>query len=110
MLIEAAVGTSYPLVDHRLYRHHCTVLNNKGVKDLSLLGRPLSKVCIVDNNPYAYRAQPRNSLAVSPATNPSFRSQRPHLGSVVAAAPSCFTTRSRVEHHLAVPHILLHCR
>eukprot|EP01064_Diplonema_japonicum_P018408 TRINITY_DN27096_c0_g1_i1.p1 TRINITY_DN27096_c0_g1~~TRINITY_DN27096_c0_g1_i1.p1 ORF type:complete len:296 (+),score=42.37 TRINITY_DN27096_c0_g1_i1:56-889(+) len=50
---------------HRLYRQHCTFSNGAYIKDLSLLGRPLHKVCIIDNSPVAYLFQPGNALACS---------------------------------------------
>jgi CTD small phosphatase-like protein 2 len=34
---------------YRLYRNHCSILNNDFVKDISLIGRDLSKTIIVDN-------------------------------------------------------------
>eukprot|EP00756_Hemistasia_phaeocysticola_P009303 Hpha_TRINITY_DN14864_c0_g1::TRINITY_DN14864_c0_g1_i1::g.168940::m.168940/K15731/CTDSP; carboxy-terminal domain RNA polymerase II polypeptide A small phosphatase len=47
---------------HRLFREHCSLTNGAYVKDLSLLGRPLHKICIIDNSPVAYLFQPRNAL------------------------------------------------
>lgn len=53
----------------RLFREHCcTVLNDQGrtvhVKDLSLLGRPLDQVAIVDNSCVAYAYQQRNAIPI----------------------------------------------
>eukprot|EP00756_Hemistasia_phaeocysticola_P006525 Hpha_TRINITY_DN13876_c0_g1::TRINITY_DN13876_c0_g1_i1::g.69636::m.69636/K15731/CTDSP; carboxy-terminal domain RNA polymerase II polypeptide A small phosphatase len=50
---------------HRLYRDHCSQTNGAYVKDLSLLGRPLEQICIIDNSPVAYLFQPRNALPCS---------------------------------------------
>lgn len=50
------------LGDLRLFREHCSHTNGAYVKDLSLLGRPLHKICIIDNSPVAYLFQPRNAL------------------------------------------------
>jgi RNA polymerase II subunit A small phosphatase-like protein len=55
---------------HLLTRVHCTatlgVAGGGGstafVKDLSLLGRPLHRVIIIDNSPAAYVLQPRNAI------------------------------------------------
>jgi len=47
---------------HRLFREHCSHTNGAYVKDLSLLGRQLHKICIIDNSPVAYLFQPRNAL------------------------------------------------
>jgi RNA polymerase II subunit A small phosphatase-like protein len=50
------------LIHHRLYRQHCTNTNGLFVKDLSLLGRPLERVVIVDNSPTAFLWHPRNAI------------------------------------------------
>ncbi|KAJ9465146.1 putative phosphatase PSR2 [Diplonema papillatum] len=47
---------------HRLFREHCSHTNGAYVKDLSLLGRPLHKICIIDNSPVAYLFQSHNAL------------------------------------------------
>eukprot|EP01010_Urceolus_cornutus_P002383 NODE_303_length_1819_cov_851.807910_g245_i0.p1 GENE.NODE_303_length_1819_cov_851.807910_g245_i0~~NODE_303_length_1819_cov_851.807910_g245_i0.p1 ORF type:complete len:308 (-),score=45.65 NODE_303_length_1819_cov_851.807910_g245_i0:751-1674(-) len=47
---------------HRLFRDSCSVVNGLFVKDLSLLGRPLNRVSIIDNSPTSFLFQPRNSL------------------------------------------------
>eukprot|EP01061_Rhynchopus_euleeides_P025893 TRINITY_DN4212_c0_g1_i13.p1 TRINITY_DN4212_c0_g1~~TRINITY_DN4212_c0_g1_i13.p1 ORF type:complete len:253 (+),score=98.63 TRINITY_DN4212_c0_g1_i13:115-873(+) len=47
---------------HRLFREHCSHTNGAYVKDLSLLGRPLQKICIIDNSPVAYLFQSHNAL------------------------------------------------
>ena len=52
-----------PLVDildphglcaYKLFREHCTFVNNAFVKDLSRVGRSLKDTIIVDNSPVAY--------------------------------------------------------
>ncbi|KAF8291987.1 putative mitochondrial import inner membrane translocase subunit TIM50 [Trypanosoma cruzi] len=48
----------------RLYREHCSILNGAYVKDLSLLGRELSQVAIVDNSPVTYLFQQRNAIPI----------------------------------------------
>jgi TFIIF-interacting CTD phosphatase-like protein len=48
----------------RLFREHCTEMRNARVKDLSLLGRPLERVAIIDNSPVAYLFQPRNAIPI----------------------------------------------
>lgn len=53
------------LVQHRLFRQHCTYTNGLYVKDLSRLNRPLDRVVIIDNSPTAYLFHPRNALPVT---------------------------------------------
>jgi RNA polymerase II subunit A small phosphatase-like protein len=52
-----------PLVDiidpdricsYKLFREHCTYMNNAYVKDLTRLGRLMTDIIIVDNSPVAY--------------------------------------------------------
>jgi len=52
------------VVDFRLFREHCTDVDGTYVKDLSLLARPLNRICIVDNSPIAYSFHPENAIAI----------------------------------------------
>ena len=56
-------GTSF---DHRLYRIHTRVINNDFVKDLSRLGRDMSRIIIVDNMEQNYKLQPNNGITIRP--------------------------------------------
>jgi Dullard-like phosphatase family protein len=49
---------------HILFREHCTYLDEHEsyVKDLSLLGRDLKDVIIIDNSPTSYLFHPENAL------------------------------------------------
>jgi carboxy-terminal domain RNA polymerase II polypeptide A small phosphatase len=53
------------LVDHRLFREACVLHFGNYVKDLSLLGRDLSSIIIIDNSPFSYIFQPDNAIAVT---------------------------------------------
>ena len=50
--------------DKRLYRQHATVIDNIFVKDLSRLGRDISKVIIIDNMPHNFRLQKENGIFI----------------------------------------------
>ncbi len=52
------------LIDFRLYREHTTLTNGINVKDLSRLGRDLSKIIIIDNIEENYMLQPSNGLNI----------------------------------------------
>ena len=52
-------------VDYRLYRQHTTIIDGVNVKDLSKLGRDLSKIIIIDNIEDNYQFQPENGLNIS---------------------------------------------
>ena len=49
---------------YHLFRNHCSQLSNTFVKDLSLLGRDLANVIIIDNCPNSYMLQPDNALPI----------------------------------------------
>jgi Dullard-like phosphatase family protein len=48
----------------RLFREHCTEISGGRVKDLSLLGRSLDRIALVDNSPVTYLFQPRNAIPI----------------------------------------------
>ena len=52
------------LCSFRLFRDHCTMLNNSFVKDLTKLGRDLKNVIIVDNSPVAYCFDNENGIPI----------------------------------------------
>ena len=56
-------GTKF---DYRLYRKHTIVINNEFIKDLSRLGRDLSRIIIVDNMEQNYKLQPDNGITIRP--------------------------------------------
>jgi CTD small phosphatase-like protein 2 len=52
--------------DYRLYRIHTIIIDNDFVKDLSKLGRDLSKTLIVDNMEQNYKLQKNNGITIRP--------------------------------------------
>jgi len=51
-------------VSSLLYRQHCTPLNGIYVKDLSLLGRDMKDIILVDNSPNSFLFQPENAYHI----------------------------------------------
>jgi RNA polymerase II subunit A small phosphatase-like protein len=53
-LIDILDNKNKKVIDYRLFREHCTFFQGVFIKDMSLLGRPLSDVIIIDNSPSSY--------------------------------------------------------
>ena len=51
--------------NYRLYRNHCSIINNVIVKDISLIGRNISKIIIVDNMQQNFKLQKENGILIS---------------------------------------------
>ena len=51
--------------NYRLYREHCSIIDNDYIKDISLIGRDISKVIIVDNMQQNFRLQKNNGILIS---------------------------------------------
>ena len=52
------------LIPFRLFREHCFSFQGSYIKDLSLIGRPMKDVIIVDNSPNAYFFHPENAVPI----------------------------------------------
>ncbi len=62
-----AIDPTRELISDRLYRPACTRSpHHQCVKDLALLGRPLSRTVLVDDTPLAFLHQPANARAGFP--------------------------------------------
>ena len=60
-----AIENKQKYFDYRLYRKHTVMYNGDLVKDLSKLGRDLSKIIIVDNMPQNFKLQKENGILIS---------------------------------------------
>ena len=57
------------IIKYRLYRQHCTIIGCSLYKDLSKIGRDLSKVIIIDNLKENFKLQPNNGIFIKTWTN-----------------------------------------
>ena len=61
-----AIEQNKQYFDYRLYRIHTIIIDNDFVKDLSKLGRDLSRIIIVDNMEQNYKLQKNNGITIRP--------------------------------------------
>ena len=62
--MEDAIEQEENYFDARLYRQHTVAYGKDIVKDISRIGRPLDKICIVENMPQNYRLQKENGILI----------------------------------------------
>ena len=51
--------------DYKFYKDHCVLYKNNLIKDLTLIGRDLSKIIIVDNNETCFELNKENGIKIS---------------------------------------------
>ena len=66
---------SYPIInmiendkkyfDYKFYKDHCVLYKNNLIKDVTLIGRDLSKIIIVDNNETCFELNTENGIKIS---------------------------------------------
>eukprot|EP01155_Anaeramoeba_flamelloides_P000485 Anaeramoba_flamelloidesa103438_37.p1 GENE.a103438_37~~a103438_37.p1 ORF type:complete len:308 (-),score=60.28 a103438_37:604-1491(-) len=54
------------LISHRLFQESCSNFPEGYLKDLSILGREMDKIIIVDDTPFSYSRNQRNAIPVKP--------------------------------------------
>jgi CTD small phosphatase-like protein 2 len=59
-----ALDPTGTMIEHRLYRQHCTELRGAFFKELGLLGRPLNQCILVDNSPISVACNEDNSVLI----------------------------------------------
>lgn len=59
-----AIERNKAYFDYRFYRQHTFVQNGEFIKDISKIGRDVSKIIIVDNMPQNFRLQKENGIYI----------------------------------------------
>ncbi|CEM07611.1 unnamed protein product [Vitrella brassicaformis CCMP3155] len=62
--IIAQLDPNNEFFSHRLYRYHCVEHRGYYIKDLRLLGRPLSHLILIDNSLISFAFQPDNGIFI----------------------------------------------
>lgn len=57
---------THNVVSARLFREHCKREGTNVIKDISLIGRPLKKTILIDDDPVNYMNLPKNSIPLKP--------------------------------------------
>lgn len=90
------------LVSHRLYRDSCKQEDGKLVKDLSLAGRDLKRVVIVDDNPNSFANQPENAILIRPFVDDIFDRELWKLRMFFDGVDCCDDMRDAVKQFFTV--------
>jgi len=59
-----ALDPAGTMIEHRLYRQHCTEFRGAFFKELGLMGRPLHQCILVDNSPISVACNADNSVLI----------------------------------------------
>ena len=62
--------------DKKLFREHSIIIGKDFVKDISRIGRPMSKIVIIDNININYRLNQENGILICPFYEDNFKSDK----------------------------------
>jgi CTD small phosphatase-like protein 2 len=88
-------------IQHRLFRDSCLAVEGNFLKDLTVLGREMSKIVLVDNSPHAFGYQIDNGIPIESWFDDPNDTELLKLAKFLDTLHSCQDVRTQVRKEFA---------